>query len=491
MTFQHSNCSNMQPVATELPTAEPATPDRRTVVRALSRLRSAEGQADPFPVYAELRALGDVVPAPWGAYFVTRFRTVNHVLRDPAWGALDEEWRAGQGSSSRWANPAAHEIARTLTALNPPEHTRQRRSIGNIFDRPTVAAMRPHVRRTAGQLVDDFLHAARNDGVADFSEMVSERLPAMALSEWLGLPKEGSEQVQALTHRYMYAQELLPTERQTADAGTAAAELREYFEGLVAERRRRPGADLVSSWLRTWDALALGDRAKADEVVSCLANFIATASLETASTLLSTTVWSMLRHPEQLALAAADRARVPDAVEEVLRYDPSIHVVSRVAREDTILSGVRIAKGQLVHTLPACANHDPTMTPDADRFDISRRGRNVSFGGGFHYCVGASFARLEAACVLEALLERRAPLRLDGADAVRWEPRLAFRRMLELRLAWAPDGDGGAARQGPESTRGSRVEPLPDRCGFGSPVTSQACTSASVSFSPCGPSRTS
>ncbi|MFI6584502.1 cytochrome P450 [Embleya sp. NPDC050493] len=399
--------------------------DSRSVVALLSRLRSVAGQADPLPLYASLREMGEVVPAPWGGFLVTGHRACDEVLRSPDWLALDRAWRARQTEGSRWSTPSSRELEQTLVALNPPEHTRIRRSVNNIFDRGTLEALRPTVQRVANTLLDTLIEQA-GDADADFAELVGEQLPVATVGHWLGLPPEDFDLLRALTHAQAYAQELLPTKRQLLAADDAIRGLREYFTTLIARRRADPGDDVISGWLRAWDALE-PDRELADENVYSLAMFVVIASLETTSTLLSTMIWTFDRHPAQRAWLRAHPAALADAVEEVFRYDPPIHVTTRHAGRDLILAGVPIARGEVVHTMLGAANHDPALTPDAGTFDVSRRARHISFGGGIHYCIGAGLARLEAGVLLETVLRRLPALRVVAPPT--WEPRLAFRRI--------------------------------------------------------------
>ncbi|MFI1581199.1 cytochrome P450 [Embleya sp. NPDC020630] len=413
------------------PSASPTVIDSRSVVALLSRLRSVAGQADPLPLYAGLREMGDVVPAPWGGYLVTGHRACDEVLRSPDWLALDHAWRARQPDDSRWSTPSSRELEQTLVALNPPEHTRVRRSVNTIFDRGTLEALRPKVRRVANTLLDTLIEQA-GDGDADFAELVGEQMPVATVGHWLGVPPEDFDLLRSLTHAQAYAQELLPVKRQLRAADEAIRGLRAYFTALVARRRAEPGDDVISGWLRAWDALE-PDRDLADEQVYALAMFTVIASLETTSTLLSTMVWTLDRHPRQRAWLRAHPTALADAVEEVFRYDPPIAVTTRYASRDLMLAGTPIARGEVVHTMLASANHDPSLTPDAHAFDVTRRARHISFGGGIHYCIGAGLARLEASLLLEAILRRLPALRVTEPPT--WEPRLAFRRITTMRVS--------------------------------------------------------
>ncbi|MFF7333942.1 cytochrome P450 [Streptomyces sp. NPDC090306] len=406
--------------------------DRRTVTSLLSRLRSPLGQNSPHPVWAEIRALGDVVPAPWGGYFVTGFDVCNQVLRGRDWLAPDFAWQERQPNPERWQSPATREMSRTLSRLNAPAHTCQRRALGNLFDRETLAAMAPAVTAHVTELLDDLAAELAEHGEADVVSLVSDRLPVRTVGGWLGLPREDHDRILDFTHRQVYAQELLPNKSQLTVSAQATLEMREYFTELLRERRARPGDDAISGWIRHWDERSPGDRAAVDQILYDLTMFITIASLETTSTLLTNTVWLLARHPEQAALLR-ERPESADAfIDEVLRYDPPIHLNTRVASRDTVLAGVPVARDEMVHVLYGAANHDPRRNENPHSFDPSRKGGHLTFGGGAHYCLGAGLARLEARALLTGLMKRSDDLRL--VDGPVYAPRMVFRRVTSLKV---------------------------------------------------------
>ncbi|MDT0548791.1 cytochrome P450 [Streptomyces sp. NPDC021354] len=414
------------------PTAAGTIVDRRSMVSLMSRLRASRGQADPYPIYAELRSMGDVLPAPWGGHLLLSHELCDQVLRSRTWATFDAEWRARQGEGNRWSAPASRQLSKTLQGLNPPHHTRQRRSLGNVFDRNTLTGLQPFVAQAVEDLLDRLSGQLRTNGEADFSALVGEDLPVATIGHWLKLPQADHALLRELTHGQAYAQELLPSASQLAQANAAAEGLREYFTAVVAERRRSLGDDALSNWIRTWDELE-PDREVADETLYHLVMFIVIASLETTSTLLSNMVWLLDQHPRQRAWLLDHPEAAPNAVEEVLRYDPPIHLTTRVATEDTVLSGVRIARDEVVHVMIAAANHDPDQFVDPDTFDIGRTAAHLGFGGGIHYCIGAALARVEATELLQGLIRRFPTLRVTTPPL--WEPRMAFRRLTALHVA--------------------------------------------------------
>ncbi|MET8585205.1 cytochrome P450 [Streptomyces collinus] len=404
--------------------------DRRFAVPLFSRLRTAKGQANPFPLYADLRSGGGVVAAPWGGHLVTGFDLCDQVLRSRQWLEPDTRWREEQGDGTRWTAPSSREMSRTLPALNPPDHTWVRRSAG-MFDRASLEDLRGTVGRITGRLLDT-LAARLDEGEADFNALVSEELPIATIGHWLGLPTADFARLRDLTHDQVFTQELLPSASQLAKSDAATAQLRAYFMELVRERRARPGDDPVSRWIAVWDTME-SDQDNADEGVYFLALFVLLAALETTSTLLSTMTLLLLEHPRQWDRLTVHPDLVPAAVEESLRYDPPTHVISRVCAQDRLLGGVEVRKDEMVHLMVAAAHRDPAKHADPELFNLHRKPAHLAFSGGIHYCLGAPLARLEAQTLLHQLV-RRFP-RLTLVRRPSWAPRVAFRRLLNLDVA--------------------------------------------------------
>ncbi|MFG2793456.1 cytochrome P450 [Streptomyces sp. NPDC048419] len=407
--------------------------DRRSAVSLFARLRTAEGQTDPFPLYTELRSMGPVVPAPWGGLLVSSFDICDQVLRDRTWLEPDKHWRDKQGPRTRWNAPSSQEMSNTLPALNPPDHTLVRRMAGTFGG----AALK-RVRRTIIRATDQLLTSLADQlhhGEADFVAAVSDELPVAAIGDWLALPTADRSRLVKLTHDQVFTQELLPTASQLALSDAATAELRTYFMDLVRERRRRPAEDVVSLWIRAWDTIE-PDRDKADQAVYYLALFVLLAALETTSTLLSTMVLRLLEQPLMWDLLAANPTFVPAFVEETLRFDPPTHVISRVAAGDRTVGGIEIPQDAMVHLMVGAAHRDPARHTNPDRFDPQRaKSDHLAFSNGIHYCLGAPLARLEAQTLLHHLV-RRLP-RLTLARRPSWAPRVAFRRLMNLDVAHA------------------------------------------------------
>ncbi|MFG2310353.1 cytochrome P450 [Streptomyces sp. NPDC048566] len=290
--------------------------------------------------------------------------------------------------------------------------------------------MQQTVQSAADELIDRFVEHV-HAGPADFNRLVSDELPVISIGRWMGLPAADYGLLRDLTHDQVYSQELFPTTSQLAISDAATARLRSYFTELIRERRRIPGDDPVSSWLTTWDTLE-PDRVRADEAVHGLALFMILAALETTAHVLSSTLRLLLEHPTQMDWLRRHPDLIPGAVEEALRYDAPIHMISRIAPADTVIGDVLVPAGQMVQLMVGAAHHDPDQYANPHRFDVRRRAPHLAFGAGIHYCLGNALARMEAAALLASILRR--PIRPHLSEPARWAPRVAFRRITALHL---------------------------------------------------------
>ncbi len=435
------------------------TTDRRAVISLLRRLRSPEGQSNPLPVWDRLRALGDVVPAPWGGYLVTGYDACNQVLRGRNWLVPDFAWQERQPNPERWQAPAVEAMSRALFRLNAPAHTCQRRSLGNLFDRNTLESLAPRIAEHARRIVDELAERIRDGGEADFVTVVGDQLPVLTVGEWLDIPAHHHAHILDFTHRQVHSQELLPTKSELAVSTQATVEMREFFTALIAERRAHPGDDVISDWIRYWDEQLPDDPAAADRTVYDLVMFITIASLETSATLMATAVWFLTRDEAQWRWLRRHPEHVDDAVEEALRYDPPVHINTRIAADDTVLAGTPVAKDQMVHVMYGAAAHDPRRNENPEHFDILRGGSHMTFGGGLHYCLGAALARLEGRTLLTELLNRFVTLRPVSAPV--YAPRMVFRRVTSLKVT---TDDDPAAPPAPRPVAEDAAGPPAGRC---------------------------
>jgi len=261
----------------------------------------------------------------------------------------------------------------------------------------------------------EHVEAALERGSFDFVAEFAGRMPMDVISEMIGVPRADRAELRRLADLLVDREEGL---NDIPPAGIEAAfTMAVYFDDMVKARRAAPTDDLTSALL---DADMEGDRLGDDEVIGFL--FLMTvAGNETTTKLLANAWYWAWKHPEQRAKVFADPGRIPDWVEETLRFDTSSQMLLRVTTGDVELRGEILPDSSRVLLLVGSANRDEAVFEDPDRYDIDRDSRTklVSFGSGRHVCLGAALARLEARVGLEELVGRVADYDVDEAGAAR------------------------------------------------------------------------
>ncbi len=359
---------------------------------------SAQVQEDPYPYYRRLLADHPLYHNPErDLWALCRYADLRPALKD---------WHTFSSAEGVNVEPGFTEcIGPEILNMDPPRHDQLRRLVGHHFSNATVGAYEPMVRAFAHELIDGL----SADGGGDFAADFSQRLPVLVICRLMGIPLSDEATVRKLAHDMLLI--LSGSDEFSALAAAAGDELRSYFADLVAERRRSPRDDVISS-LATGeiDGEPIGD----DEVFGmCLIVYL--AGNTTTSSLVSNGLFLLARHPEQQAALAAAPDAVPDAVEELLRYESPVQWTSRVTTTDVQMHGRVVPAGSRVLMLLAAAHRDPRVFDEPDTFDVFRRPRrHLGFGDGVHRCVGAPLARLEGRVALEVIFERVPRFRLAG-----------------------------------------------------------------------------
>ncbi|MFI6878564.1 cytochrome P450 [Streptomyces sp. NPDC050400] len=386
--------------------------------------------ADPYPAYAGLREAGRVhYYEPTNQYLIPHHADVSALLRDRRLGRTYQH-RYAHEDFGRTAPPPEHEPFHTLNDqgmldLEPPDHTRIRRLVSKAFTPRTVERLTPYVEKLAGELVDGLVA----DGGGDLLARVAEPLPVAVIAEMLGVPEADRAPLRPWSAAICGMYELNPPEETARAAVRASVEFTDYLRELIAERRTRPGDDLISALIAAHDE---GDRLTEQEMISTCV-LLLNAGHEATVNATVNGWWALFRHPDQLAALRADHSLVPSAVEELMRHDTPLQLFERWVLDEIEVAGTTIPVGSEVALLFGSANHDPVVFTDPAGLDLTRRDNpHISFSAGIHYCIGAPLARIELAASMRALLTRAPALRL-AAEPTR-KPNFVIRGLEELRV---------------------------------------------------------
>jgi len=363
-------------------------------------------------------------------WLVSRHGDVNALLRDRRLGrsylhmASHEAW--GRTPPPADQAPFWDLLAVQMIDMEPPDHRRLRRLVTAAFTPRTVEALRPRIEATVGDAIDGALALGEFDMISDLLELV----PVAVIAELLGIPEADRHLLRPWSADMTLMFELDPTPEAQRHATEASAAFESYLRGIARERRRRPGTDLISQLGAVLERD--GDRLTEDELIGT-AVLLLNAGHEASVNGAANSWWALFRHPRALARLRAEPGLVPTAIEELLRFDTPAPMFERWVLEDVEIEGVTVPRGEELALQFAAANRDPAAFADSDAIVLDRSpNRDLSFGAGIHYCLGAPLAKLEFEILFEAIL-RRMP-RLDVVEKPAWKPRFVLRGLESLRV---------------------------------------------------------
>jgi cytochrome P450 len=352
-----------------------------------------------------------------GTVIFLRHADVTKVLLDRSFGAMGVRHYEHQGWNE---GPYIEWVRRTLVFLDPPDHDRLRNLLSRAFTPRQVARVRPITREIADRLAGEAA-AARE---VDLYDAFAQRLPLQVICSLLGIPSIDHAEVGRWTDALSLAT-ATPSAAERLAADRAILAFDDYAGALVTERRARPGEDLLSELIAVEED---GDRLSSDELVAMVVQLLY-AGHETTRNLIGNGLFTLLQNTGELARLRREPALLATAVEEMLRYEPPIIFLSRIAQRDCEVAGVPLHEGELFHLGVASANRDPERYADPDRFDVGRAdNKHLSFGWGMHFCMGASIARMEGQVAFETLLRRFGSIELVGPTPP-WAPATALRTL--------------------------------------------------------------
>ncbi|MCW7942993.1 cytochrome P450 [Streptomyces hygroscopicus] len=370
----------------------------------LARITDYENRPNPYPLYAELREAGPVVRQADGSYLIGTYHEIAALLHDPRMSA-DPRSRTGPSPSEETVKPP-------FLRLDDPEHHRLRTLTMRPFGPPhspgRIDAMRGEITHITGELIEELRDRKQIDIVDDFAYP----LPITVICRLLGVPREDESLFQAWTDAIVASADIGPEEDTTErdKAGMQARqEMGRYLVDLAEQRRERPTGDMLSAFVNEPDpALRLTVEELAETTI-----LLFIAGHETTVNLITNGVLTLLRQPDQLDRLRRDPGLLPQAVEELLRYEPPVHMRERIPLADVEVAGTTIRKGTSVVLALASGSRDPMRFHEPDRFDPTRPdNQHFGFGSGIHLCYGAPLARIEAETALGALLPHLGTARL-------------------------------------------------------------------------------
>jgi len=391
-------------------------------------------KADPFPFYARLRAEAPVyrvqLPDKQRPWLITRYDDVVSVLKDPRFArdrmsAMTPEQRKKMPLIAKLFEP----LSRSMLGRDPPDHTRLRALVHQVFTPRFVEQLRGRVQEVADQLLAEI----QRQGSVDLLTAYALPLPLTVIAEMLGVPLKDRRKFQRWADGLTASASLLDAIRLIPSLWM----LTRYTRKFIEERRASPRNDLISALVQ---AEASGEKLNAEELLGTVF-LLLVAGYKTTVNLIANGAHILLQNPGQLERLRADPALIAPAVEEILRYTSPVDMTAeRVAREDVDVAGTRVSRGELVLAVLASANRDEQQFAAPDVLDIAREpNKHVAFGSSIHFCLGAHLARLEGQVALQALFQRMPHLRFaKPPESLRWRARLNVRGLEELPVAVTP-----------------------------------------------------
>ena len=397
-------------------------------------LTSADFVQDPYPVYRELHATAPVYWCePWGAWLLTGYDDVMTTSQSPDRFANEGRMEAllRHLPTETWNElaPLRKHFSSGLMHSDPPDHTRLRLLVSKAFSPRVIEAMRTRIQG----VVDSLLDAVQPNNKMDVISDLAFPLPAIVISELLGIPVEDREQFSYWAKAITSIQ---GTGQAKADVALRAQEnlleVRQYFREIFAQRRREPQDDLISALVTAEEQ---GDKLNEAELVSTCTTLLL-AGHETTTCLIANGILTLLNLPVPRHELRENPSLMPSAIDEMLRYETPLQRGFKLVAKDVEIQGETINKGKVVLQMLGAANRDPAHFPDPDRFDIRRNGaRNFAFGHGIHFCLGAPLARIEGEISIRTVIERLPNLRLD-TNSVEWAEGTIFRIPMELAVSF-------------------------------------------------------
>ena len=383
---------------------------------------SSKVMQNPYKVYAELRRRSPVHrSAILGSWVLTRYEDVVAAAKDHERFSNNPRWR---GMTKSVLPPAPDDYS--ILLMDPPDHSRLRRVAARAFTRARLAVLRETIHDTAAELVERAARQRATDWIGDVAAPLSMRV----MLRMMGLPEGDRVRWEKWVRERARLLEMIATREQRRIAHRTGGEIQRYFEALLRGRRDSDADDAVSTFAKLTDA---GDEISMLEACDML-SVLMIAGNETTTNLIGNGMLALLRHPKQMRMLREEPERMPQAIDEMLRFDSPVQTDFRIAKAEITIREHTIKSGDGVILLTGSANRDEAAFDHPDTLDIGRKGpRHMSFGHGVHYCIGAELARMEAGVIFAEALRSTASIELCD-EAPRYRPSTVIRGLAALPL---------------------------------------------------------
>lgn len=356
----------------------------------------------PYRAYAAMHAAGGrVFWSDYGFWCFANHADVNALLRDRRFGReAPPGARGGDRSHLEWFDRVEKH---SILEMEPPEHTRLRKVVNRAFVSSQIERLRPEITRLSNALIDEF----ESDDSVDLLAAFATPVPLRVIGALLGVPAEMERPMLEWSHAMVRMYTLTATRAEEDAANAACREFHAALSELIAHKKRHPAGDLLSELA----ASALST----DEMIST-GVLLMNAGHEATVHQTGNAVMTVLSNSDDAPALFAAPEQAAATIEEALRFEAPLHLFTRYAGEDiTFDDGITVAKGEQIGLLLGAANRDPSAYADAGAFNPARTDqKNVTFGAGIHFCIGAPLARMEMAISLSTLFKRLPRLALGG-----------------------------------------------------------------------------
>ncbi|HYX18443.1 MAG TPA: cytochrome P450 [Nostoc sp.] len=394
-----------------------------------------EFNANPYPTYHRLRSEDPVHKYLIGGdWFVTRYADIKAVLRSGCIRTDDRPKLINERSKylknkEKNLDTLAYTTSKFLFYMNPPDHTRLRGLLVKTFSPIVVEQMCPFVQEIVDELLDKVRHQGSIDIVADLASPLSVKV----ISKLLGIPKEAQNQLHQWTNVLSRILDPLVSLEEYQKMNQATQEIQDYLRSLIHEREKNPQQDLISSLITVQEQ---SDKLTQKEILA-VCTLLFGAGEETTGNTIGNGMLALLNHPEQMEHLKREPTKIQSAVEEIIRYDSAIQMITRIATDDLEIGNQRIKAGEKIVLCLGAANRDPAHFPNPDQLDINReQNHHVAFADNIHYCLGAALARLETQIAINTLIQELPNLKL-AMDKLEWRKNIAIRGLKALKLSFS------------------------------------------------------